>query len=254
MRKITRKVLIIIFWLAVWQLLTLLVNNDILLVGPFTALKALAVMAGESEFYTSLLASLGHICLGFMAGLILALILAGLSSRYHWLEELLSPLVSAVKSVPVASFVIILLIWFGSDRISVGISFLVVFPIIYINTLSAIQSTDPQMLETARVFHMGLVSRIRYMYLPGCAASLRGSISLAAGMGVKSGVAAEVIGQARYSLGNELYRAKINLDTDRLFAWTGVIVLLAWLLEKLLILLLNLSFRVWGMRRESGHE
>lgn len=253
MRKIIQKILIIIFWLAVWQLLALLVNNDILLVGPITALKTLAVMAGESEFYASLLASLGHICLGFMAGLILALILAGLSFRYNRLQELLSPLVSAVKSVPVASFVIILLIWFGSERISAGISFLVVFPIIYVNTLSALKSTDRQMLEAARIFHMGLISRIRYMYLPGCAASLKGSISLAAGMGVKSGVAAEVIGQARYSLGNELYRSKINLETDRLFAWTAVIVLLAWVLEKLLVLLLNLSLRAWGMRKEPGH-
>ncbi len=58
-------------------------------------------------------------------------------------------------------------------------------------------------------------------------------------MSWKAGVAAEVIGQPLQTVGNGLYRSKINLDTAQLIAWTIVIVLIAWLMEKLVVLLLQ---------------
>ena len=73
-----------------------------------------------------------------------------------------------IKSVPVASFVILALIWIGSRNLSVFIAFLVVFPMIYINTIAGLHSAEPQLLEMARVFHMSGWKKFRYIYWPRC--------------------------------------------------------------------------------------
>ena len=68
------------------------------------------------------------------------------------------------------------------------------------------------------------------------------ALALASGMAWKSGIAAEVIGQTAGTLGNELYRAKIYLETDKVLAVTLTAVALAWLTGKLVLLI----FDLWG--------
>ena len=63
---------------------------------------------------------------------------------------------------------------------------------------------------------------------------------LSVGMGWRSGAAAEVIGQPVLTMGNGLYRSKIFLETDRLFAWTVIIILVAALSEKMFKFLIGL--------------
>lgn len=68
--------------------------------------------------------------------------------------EILEPAIQFMKSVPVASFVILALIWTGAENLSVFISFLVVYPVIHINTLAGLSHADPGLLEMARVFRV----------------------------------------------------------------------------------------------------
>ena len=48
----------------------------------------------------------------------------------------------------------------------------------------------------------------------------------------KAGVAAEVIGVPKGSIGEKLYNAKIYLETPDLFAWTIVIIVISFVFEK----------------------
>ena len=70
-----------------------------------------------------------------------------------------------VKSTPVASFIILCLIWIPSKNLSVFISFLMVLPVIYTNILEGIRQTDRKILEMAKVFRVNLRRQIRYIYV-----------------------------------------------------------------------------------------
>ena len=234
-----RKALVIAGWLVVWQAAALLVHNTILLAGPLETLRALAGMAADGTFWGSLLSSLVRIVCGFLIGSAAGIGLAFLSQHWTLLGDILSPAVRAMKAVPVASFVILLLIWGGSSSLAFWICFLVVFPILYLNTQQGLLALDRQLVEMADVFRIPMKSRIRYIILPGIWPFLRASFEVALGMSWKSGVAAEVIGQPLSSIGNGLYRAKIYLATDEVAAWTIVIILLSWGLEKLFLLLFD---------------
>lgn len=234
-----RKVLIIAFWLVLWQALAMAVHNDILIVGPLQTMQALFALIQTADFWLSIASTWLRITAGFILGGALGILLAYVSYRKQAVRELLSPVIAAMKAVPVASFVILILIWAGSEGLSFFISMIVVLPVLYLNTLSGLDSTDKKMLEMAAVFHMPKSARLRYIYLPQLEAFLLSGLKLSLGMSWKAGVAAEVIGQPLQTVGNGLYRSKINLDTAQLIAWTIVIVLIAWLMEKLVVLLLQ---------------
>ena len=233
-KKYIRTTLIVLIWLVIWQVLALAVNNSILLSGPVETVEALITLGATPSFYLSVGITTGKILLGFLLGGLLGSVLALLSYRINIVKEFLSPFVSVIKSIPVVSFIIIALIWAGSSNVTIIVSAVISFPIFYKNLLEGLLVTDPKMLELAKVYQMKTSRKIRYIYLPSLTPHIKSAISLAIGMAFRGGITAEVVGQPLKSIGNGLYRAKINLATSEMLAWTLVAVLSAFLVEKLI--------------------
>ena len=222
-----RTLAIVLAWLAIWQITAAIVANDILLAGPADVIRSLFMQIFTSDFWLSIAMSFSKIMGGFLLAFFTGILLGSLSFRFPLLGEILGPPLLLMKSVPVASFVILALIWAGSENLSIFISFFVVFPIIYVNTRSGLASTDPKLLEMAKVFHLSLPNRIRFLYLPALFPYLSNGCRIALGMGWKSGIAGEVIGVPSHTVGEHLYMSKIYLATADLFAWTLMIILIS---------------------------
>ena len=231
-RAWVRRLWPVAFWVAVWQLAALAVGQRILLASPADTLAALADLARTADFWLSIATSLARIFAGFAAAVVCGTALAALAARFRPLRDLLAPFVQVVKAVPVASFVILVLIWVPSENLSVIIAFLMVFPIVYTNMLEGIAQTDAALLEMADVFRIGPVRRIRYIYRSQALPYFQAACSLALGLCWKAGIAAEVIGLPDRSIGEHLYEAKLYLATPDLFAWTLTIVLISLVFEK----------------------
>ena len=236
----------VLVWLLIWQLGAMAMDQQILLVSPIAVLIRLGTLAVESSFWKAVGFSLLRITGGFFLGAAVGTVLAALSARLRRVEELLAPLLLAIKSIPVASFIILSLILFSSRNLSVLISFLMVLPVLYTGTLSGIRAMDKQMLEMARVFQIPAPRRVRYVYLPQVLPYFRAACASALGLCWKSGIAAEVIGMPAGSIGERLQQAKIYLDTPDLFAWTLVIVLVSLAFERLFLALLQIATRYLG--------
>ena len=149
------------------------------------------------------------------------------------MRHLLAPLVVTIKSVPVASFVILILVWVSSEHLSVAISFLMAFPIVYTTMLEGIEQTDRGLLEMADIFDIDPFNRLRFIYASQVLPYFQAACSLSLGMCWKAGIAAEVIGLPAMSIGEHLYEAKVYLATSDLFAWTLVIICISILGETL---------------------
>ena len=241
------KILASVLALLVWQLASVWVDNRLLLVGPFQVLLRLLELVQSREFWMACGFTFTRITLGFLLAFCLALLLAVLASRFALLEILIQPYMAAVKTVPVASFIVIALLWLSGRRLSVFISFLMVLPVLYANFLAGIRSADRKLLEMARVFRMSLWNRIRGIYLPALEPHCLSGCRSALGLCWKAGVAAEVIGVCTGSVGGMLYDAKVYLEISDLFAWTLVIVLLSVGFEWVFLRLLK-----WIMKKGEG--
>ena len=210
------------------------------------ALGRLIDLAGTPEFWRAAAFSSLRILGGFFLSCVLAVALAALAARLRWVRELLSPLVAVVKAVPVVSFIILALIFFSSENLSLLISALMVFPPVYLNVLEGIGYTDRQLLEMARVFRVPFSRQLRGIYLPAVLPYFRSAVSLGLGLCWKSGAAAEVIGLPAGSIGEALYTAKVYFQTGDLFAWTAVIVAISVLFERLFLRLVDAAVRKAG--------
>lgn len=239
------------FWLLVWEGASLALASTtggrmLLLASPVQALGRLIALAATAEFWRAAAFSSLRVLGGFFLSCVLAVALAALAARLRWVRELLSPLVAVVKAVPVVSFIILALIFFSSENLSLLISALMVFPPVYLNVLEGIGHTDVQLLEMARVFRVPLSRQLRGIYLPAVLPYFRSAVSLGLGLCWKSGAAAEVIGLPEGSIGEALYTAKVYFQTGDLFAWTAVIVAISVLFERLFLRLVDAAVRKAG--------
>lgn len=224
----------VVFWLCLWQAAAMAVGHEVLLASPVRTVLRWAELAATAAFWRSILYTLWHILAGYSLAATAGIALGALSRRLQPVRELLSPLMSAIKSIPVASFVIAALIWIPSRGLSILISFLIAFPVFYAGTLNGLDQIDRKNMEMARTLGMPRWNRLRALVLPAALPAIRTAASLAIGLSWKSGVAAEVIGIPIGSIGEKLYKAKIYLATADLFAWTLTIIALSACTEKLI--------------------
>ncbi len=233
------KLLATLFWLGVWQLASMAVGQEIILPGPRAVVAKLGVLMGTSAFYGSVCYSLSRILLGFALALTAGCALAVLSLWSRAVRTLLHPPMAVISATPIASFAILALVLIGKNNLSVFISFLMALPVIYLNVLRGIDSADVMLIEMADVFRVGKLRRARAIYAPAAFPYLLSASQIALGMCWKSGLAAEVIGQPDKSIGDALYRAKVFLETDSVFAYTIAIILISVVLERLVIALIK---------------
>ena len=238
-KRYLRGLLIALFWLGVWQAASMLVGKPVLFASPLDTVKALIALVPTGTFWLSVLGSLGRIALGFFLGLLLGVLLGSLAFRFAFVKALFSPLLTLMKTVPVASFIILVLVWFGSSPLAVIVALLIVLPQIYFATVNGLESTDRELLEMARVFRVPGGRRIWQIYRPALWPYLRGACASALGMSWKAGIAAEVIGTPLHSIGERMYLAKVYMATGELFAWTLTVILLSAVFEKAVLWLLR---------------
>lgn len=230
--KYRERFLAMVAWIIVWQIAALtLGHGGLFLATPLQTLKALAQLVPTAAFWQRIGFSALRIVAGFVLAVIGGLVLGAAGSRWHGVRVFVDPIMQLIRAMPVASFVILALLWVSGSNLSVVVSFTHVLPVVYAGVMAGIADTDPQLLEMARVYRLSWMARLRYIWLPGIFPSFCESCIAAMGMCWKSGVSAEVIGLPDHSVGDALYRAKITLSTPDVFAWTLVIVVLSALLS-----------------------
>jgi NitT/TauT family transport system permease protein len=239
MRKALQSLLILLFWLGIWQAASMLIGQELLIPAPLTVLHRLSALSQTTYFWRSIAATLLRVLAGYLLGIAAGSLLGALTWRFGFVRRLLHPLLLVVRSTPVSSFIILVLLWIATDLVPVFISLLMVLGIFWQNIFEGLDSLDHDLLEMAQVYRLSFSQRLHAIYLP----SLRPFFSSAAlaslGLAWKSGVAAEVLCHPKFSMGKALYDAKIYLETADLFAWTAMIVFLSMLLEKLVHHLLS---------------
>lgn len=232
--KVVRYLISAVVWIIIWQICAMCISSELFLPTPWEVCRTLFTqLIISGSFWLSISFSLLHIGAGFLAGCILGIALAVVSALWEPVETLLWFPMKVIQSVPVASFVILILLWVPSEFLSVIIPFMIVMPMLYTHTLTGIKQTNRKLLEMAQVFEVSFFREVRYIYIPSLLPHVLSAATLAIGMAWKSGVAAEIIGLVRNSIGNQLYQAKIHLLTPELFAWTLVITWLSIACEQL---------------------
>jgi NitT/TauT family transport system permease protein len=237
------KIFAICFWLLFWELISRkasIAGYSFLLPSPSAVVITLFQLSATFDFWQTIWFSFARIVVGFFLALAVGTTLAIGASLSQVMKELISPVLKVIKATPVASFIILALMYISSKNLSVVISFLMVLPMVYANVYQGIKSTDIKLLEMAKVFHLSNRKKIKAIYIPAVMPHFVSAVSVGIGFSWKAGVAAEVIGYPSGSIGERLYEAKLYYMFPELFAWTVVIIIISILFEKAVLMLLGL--------------
>jgi len=221
-----------IFWIGLWQLAAIKVGKELLLPSPLSVLKSLYSLADKAEFWYSALFSLSRIFFGIVIGISIGTILAVLTKSFWLCDAVFSPFIRIIRATPVASFIILALLWIGKTYVPSFISMLMVIPVLWGNVSTAISETPRDLLEMARAYKLDKLKIIFNIYIPSIKPSFISSCITSMGLAWKAGIAAEVLCLPRKAIGTELYYSKVYLETSDLFAWTIIVIILSFIFEK----------------------
>lgn len=233
-RNTGRQVLVCLFWLALWQIAALMVDNVLLLPSPVQTASALAGLATEKSFYLNVAWTLFRCLTAMFFSFVLGAATAWLAYRREFIRSLLTLPVGFFKAVPVMAIIIYVILLANADWVAVIVCFVMCFPIVYTNILAGLDSMPTELLELAKVYWLTDFQTMKHIYIPGIRFHIRSAIRLIAGLSWKAVVAAEVMSVPKFSLGYEMLSAKYYLETPQLFAYIFTIVILSLVLEKII--------------------
>ena len=229
--RAARVPLVLAFWIGVWAFAAWRVSLPLLLPSPGLVAKTLGRLLGTGEFYRSVGTSLRNVSVGILAAVAAGVLLAGVCHRVRFLRELILPLMTVVKATPVASFIVLALIWIGAAGVPAFITVLIVLPVVWTNLDEGLSKIDPQLLDVARVYRMPVGRRWRLLVFPSVRPYFLAACRTSFGLAWKAGIAAEIIARPRHTVGTAINDARQYLLTEDMFAWTLVVILLSLLVE-----------------------
>lgn len=229
-----RLALIALFWVAVWQAAAMAVQSELLFPAPAAVLKRLITLLPLPSFWQATGSTLVRVLWGCMAGSLIGGSAAIAAYCLPVLREVLSPAFTVIRATPVASFILVAIVWMGAEHVPSFTAFLMVLPVVWGAVLSSLDGMDHQLCEVASLYSFSPLRLLKCLYLPAALPGFLSGCVTAMGLGWKAGVAAEVLCSVRASIGRYLHEAQIYLETEDLFAWTLVVILLSLLLEAVL--------------------
>lgn len=245
---------VVLLWIGIWSFAAFRVGYEFILPSPLAVLKKLTAIIGEKGFFKTVVLSLLRVLFGFSLGALTGLIGAFLSYLILPLKIFFSPLVRIVRATPVASFILIAVLWIPSGSVPVFIAFLMVFPIVYLNVLTGLENTDKGLYEAAKIYRFSPYKKITLLYLPTVLPYFASACMTSLGLAWKSSVAAEVLCVTRNSIGEKLYLSNLYLESAELLAWTVTVVLLSVGMEALIKLIAKEVKKHSGRRYRHDHS
>ena len=218
----------------VWAVAAALLRLPLLLPSPWQTGAQVLVLLRTASFWAHLGATVSRGLLGFGAALLVGAVFGLQAGRHPWFEALIRPVVVFTRSTPSMSFILLALIWFKGDLVPIFVIFLVVFPIIIQNMIEGVRSVDPDLLEMASVYRLTKTRILKALILPALAPFLAAAVSAGLGLTWRVLIAAEVLSYPKWGIGAQMDSARVFLQTDRVFAWTAVVVTIGLTFDALL--------------------
>ncbi len=227
--------------IILWKLISEFIGSEIILPSPESVFKAFITLAKEKTFIGSVSTTICRGVTGFIISASVALVVGIAAGENKYFYNLIKPLLTIIKTVPVLSIILLAIIWLNTDDVPVFVCFLVVFPIISANVIQGIKNVAPGLLQMAKIYRVSRSRIIIQIYLPSLIPYLMAGLSTAAGVTWKAVIAAEVICMPKAAIGTGMQYAKLQLNTEDLFAWTFIAIIISALSE-IILLLFNYLF------------
>lgn len=223
------------FLYALWYAISLYIDNtlpyNLVLPNPNLVISKVFELLHKSSTYEIILSSFSRLIIAIIISFAASIIIGTIASLNQPFEAFLRPYVSSVRAIPVASMLVVILLWIGSKNSPVVICAMVVFPLFYEMILESIKNMEKSFVEVISLDSDFNFFVFKKVFLPAIINNLFISFVQSIGLGFKVLVMAELISYTDESIGKKIYTSKLNLDIEGVFAWTVIIIIIVMLIE-----------------------
>lgn len=214
----TRSVVILVF-LAVWELAPRLGVVDPVFISPFsTVVAAIGDLAASGALWEHTSASLSRALAGFGLAVAVAVPLGVAIGWYRPVSDLLNPILELFRNTAALALlpVFVLLLGIGETSKVALVLYACTFPIL-LSTISGVRTVDPLLIRSATSLGLPPLRLFQKVVLPAAVPSVFTGVRLAGAASILVLIAAEMVG-ARAGLGHLVTASQLNFQIPDMYA------------------------------------
>lgn len=220
--------------ILIWVSIYLIIDHPLLLPSPLDVSKKLISLLIHLDSISIILSTIFRLIISIAGASIFAISLGLIAGLYPKFAYFMKPYVTTLRTIPVISIVVIMLILLGFTWTPYVITFFMVFPIIYQATYQGVLDIEPELIDVMKLEKKHIYLMISQFYFPMIKPFIFLSFLQSFGLGIKVLVMAEYLAQTKNSIGHAIYFAKVNLAYDEIFAWTFILIVISIIIEMMI--------------------
>jgi len=230
--KVRNQIFSILGLIGLWWAFALIINKAYILPSPPLVLSSLVDLLKTPSLYRAVMGTLIRtffcIVLSLMGGVILGLT----AGTFEPLRGVLAPFLQVMRTLPTIVIIVYVIIWMSSTSAPIFVTLLISLPIIYSNVLEGYDHTSIELVEMTTFYRFSKMKTLKLLYIPSVKPFVKaGAVSITS-LSLKVMIASEVLSQTQGSLGKAFQMAKINIQTERVFALALITIFLSFGLER----------------------
>lgn len=233
--NVTYAVGVIALIFILWYVMSLAIGSELVAPSPWAVIALTITLLGKGATYLALLLTLLRALIAFVVSMAAALGLSLIAGVLPSCKTAVDKIVTVFRAVPTMSIILVTLIVFPSTVVPSIVAFLVAFPIIYSAFTREIYA-DVKLMDACSVYGVTRRSKTRYVLLPSISKAVVQQIKDTLPLCIKVVIAGEALSLPRRGLGQQMYVAKVNLDTASVLALTILALALCFIIQGVIAL------------------
>ena len=251
--KYTLTIVGIGLFFLLWYLIFILAGSNIYVFpDPASTIKEAFSYFSRPYIYKCIWGSLYRMLIGFSIAAVLGIAIGMAVGNYIKIKYVFNPTIIALRSIPTAALVFLLLVLVGFKNASLYIVMVIVFPMVYEATVSGYQNIDKDVLMAMRVDSGNVLANNFKIKLPLSMPYIVVGLTTSFALSFKIEIMAEVITSSSesYGLGRAIAVAFANQSNGLVstFAY-AFIAIMVMMIVSLLIWIIKTVFKLKGLSK-----
>jgi ABC-type nitrate/sulfonate/bicarbonate transport system permease component len=218
---------------ALWHILSTYLFNPFLIPPPLVVFQTAWPMILSGEIFHHIGISLVRVCVGFISGCFIAILLGVVLGRINFIYELFDPIIEFMRYLSPTAMIPIAIIWFGIGEFSkYFLIFWGTFFIVLVNTIAGVMRAPLVRQRAAVCLGATQLQIFRYIIIPSATPYIVTGMRIAMASAFMSIIPAEILA-ADSGIGFLLQNSSMLLQTNRIFVALLTISLIGFAFDRL---------------------
>lgn len=244
MKTILKRLILLIALLSIWSVCARY-TNPIFIPSPISVFRNLWTLILSGEIFIAIRYSFLRVSIAALMSATVAIPTALLIYNIKVIKDILNPIISIMRYIPVTAFYPLLIMWFGIDEMmKIVFLFIAVFVYMMPSVILCLDEINQDLIDTGMTIGMNKFQTVYRIQIPASLPSILNSFIMMYGIGFTYIAVAETI-NAKYGLGWIIQQSSSRGRTDMVFMSIIVIMIISVLFD---MITKNLVQRIFKWR------